>query len=183
MTIWDSTARYGSISRTFHWGIAALMVWQFGGMLSEKILGEENSFAAALSGNHTQVGTILFLLIVARTIWALVNRRHRPPHGPGLQGHAVRLGHGALYALMLAVPSAALLRAWGGERGFAPFGFQIFAPRSPDEVVATATAIGSNFHGEMAWIMGVLILGHIAMAVLHRVVLRDGTLKRMAGRA
>ncbi|TJZ92632.1 cytochrome b [Paracoccus gahaiensis] len=181
MTIRDSTARYGSVSRAFHWAVAALMLWQFGGMLSEKILGEESPLAAALSANHTQVGTILFLLIVARAVWALVNRGQRPAHGPGLQGYAVRLGHFALYALMLAVPSAALLRAWGNERAFAPFGFQIFAPRSPDEVVGTATAIGSNFHGELAWIMGVLILGHIAMAILHQVVLRDGTLKRMAG--
>ena len=78
---------------------------------------------------------------------------------------------------MLAVPSAALLRAWGGVRGFAPFGFQIFAPRAPDQVVKAATDIGSNFHGELAWVMGVLILGHIAMTLFHQIVLRDRLLR------
>lgn len=29
--------------------------------------------------------------------------------------------------------------------------------------------------------MGVLILGHIAMALFHQIVLRDGLLRRMAG--
>ena len=181
MAIWDDSTRYGAVTRGFHWGIAALLLWQFGGMLSGRILGEESALAAALSANHQQVGTVLFVLIAARVVWALANRGRRPPHGPGLHGYAVRLGHFAMYALMLAVPSAALLRAWGGERAFAPFGFQIFAPRAPEEVVSTATAIGSNFHGELAWIMGILILGHIAIALVHQLVLRDGTLKRMAG--
>ncbi|CAM3254393.1 cytochrome b [Paracoccus nototheniae] len=179
MTIADSPARYGALSRFFHWAIAALLVWQFGGICSEAILGEDHPLAARLSANHTQVGTILFVLIVCRVVWAILNRGRRPDHGPGLLGYAARLGHFSLYALMLAVPTAALLRAWGNERAFAPFGFPIFAPRSPDQVVQTATAIGSNFHGEMAWIMGVLILGHVAMAILHQVAWRDGTLKRM----
>ena len=179
--LWDNQDRYGAVTRTLHWGIAALMAWQFGGMLSESLLGDEASLAVALTANHTQVGTILFVLIVLRVVWAALNRDRRPPRRAGLLGHAARLGHVALYALMLAVPSAALLRAWGGERGFAPFGFQIFAPRAPDQVVKTATDIGSNFHGELAWVMGVLILSHIAMALFHQVVLRDRLLRRMAG--
>lgn len=180
MAIWDESARYGAISRFFHWSVAALMVWQFSGMLAKISLGRDHPLTGALSGNHAQVGTILFVLIACRMIWAGLNRGSRPDHGTGWQGHAVRLGHVTLYALMLAVPLAALLRAWGNDRAFAPFGFQIFAARGPDEVVTTATAIGDSFHGEMAWIMGVLILGHIAMAVLHQLVRRDGTLKRMA---
>lgn len=180
MQIRDNADRYGAVSRAFHWGVAVLLAWQFGGMLSKTLLGEENALAAALTANHMQVGTILFVAIVCRVVWAVLNRGNRPPHAPGLAGYAAKLGHFVLYLLMLAVPTAALLRAWGGERGFAPFGFQIFAPRSADQVVKTATAIGNNFHGEMAWIMGVLILGHAGIAILHQLVKRDGTLRRMA---
>lgn len=158
-----------------------LMVWQFGGMLSERILGEDAALAQALSGNHYQVGTVLFLLIVFRILWAFLNRHHRPPHATGIMGYAARLGHFSLYALMLLVPTAALLRAWGGERAFAPFGFEIFPARSPDQVVKTATDIGGNFHGELAWVMGVLILGHVLMSAFHHLVLRDGAWQRMAG--
>ena len=68
--LWDNQDRYGAVTRTLHWGIAALMAWQFGGMLSESLLGDKAPLAVALTANHTQVGTILFVLIVLRVVWA-----------------------------------------------------------------------------------------------------------------
>ena len=181
MQIWDSHERYGVISRPVHWGMAALMLWQFSGMLSKITLGKDSALTKALSGNHTEIGTLLLILIVFRIVWAFLNRNNRPPHEKGLAGLAAKAGHLALYALMALVPVTAVIRAWGGEWGYSPFGIQIFAGREPDQVITTATAIGSNFHGELAWIMGALILGHIFMALAHHLLARDGTLKRMAG--
>ncbi|MEQ5793883.1 hypothetical protein LZ686_04415 [Paracoccus sp. NFXS7] len=51
--LWDNQDRYGAVTRTLHWGIAALMAWQFGGMLSESLLGDEAPLAVALTANHT----------------------------------------------------------------------------------------------------------------------------------
>lgn len=181
MQIWDSNTRYGAISRPLHWGMAALMAWQFAGMLSKITLGKDSGLTKALSGNHTEIGTLLVILIALRIVWALANRHNRPPYEPGLRGQVAKAGHLALYALMALVPVTALIRAWGGEWGYSPFGLQIFAGREPEQVIATATAIGSNFHGELGWIMGTLILGHILLSVVHQRLSRDGTMKRMAG--
>ncbi|WP_347266275.1 cytochrome b/b6 domain-containing protein [Paracoccus sp. (in: a-proteobacteria)] len=181
MQIWDSHERYGAISRPLHWGMAALMVWQFGGVLAKKALGEENGLAAALSGNHTEVGTMLAVLIVLRLIWAFANRHNRPPHDEGLRGQLAKAGHLALYALMVLVPAAALLRAWGGKWGYSPFGIEVFPGREPEQVVGFATWIGGTFHGELGLIMGALILGHILMAVIHARQSRGRTVGRMAG--
>lgn len=172
----DSPYRYGKITRALHWGIAGLMIWQFFGMLVKVTLGK-HPVTAFWVGTHAPVGTVLFVLILLRLIWAAVNLGRRPSHGAGAMGLAARLGHWALYVTMFAVPALALLRAWGGERAFAPFGFQIFPARE----VAIAWTQG-GLHGLLAWAFGLLILGHIAMAFLHEHLWRDGTLAKMAGR-
>ena len=173
----DTPARYGRITRLLHWSIAALILWQFLGMGLKLALGR-GPVSGFFVGLHQPVGTALFVLIVLRVVWALANRRNRPDHGPGLIGRAARLGHLALYALMLAVPSLALLRAWGGERAFAPYGFEIFPAReAPIEWTQTLAGL---LHGELAWLMGLLILGHVVMVGVHEAMWRDGTLARMA---
>lgn len=178
MQIRDNPLRYGAVSRGFHWLMALLILWQLAGMAARVVLSSSHPLTLALAGRHQQIGTALFLLIVARMVWAALNRRSRPPHGQWVL--AVRLGHGALYALMLLVPLAALLRAWGNERAFAPFGFQIFAERAPGEAVGWAVAFGNHVHGEAGWLLGVLIFGHVLMALVHHFARRDGTLRRMA---
>lgn len=173
----DTTRAYGVISRILHWSVAALILLQFTGMTAKLMLGRGSSVASFFVGLHQSVGSILFVLIVARVIWAITNRENRPEHGGGLLGLAARLGHLLLYAFMVLVPSAALIRAYGSERGFAPFGFEIFAPKNPE--IGWTAAIG-EWHGEMAWTMGALILGHIVMVGVHETMWRDGTLARMA---
>lgn len=175
----DSPHAYGLITRILHWGIAALLLWQFVGMGLRLIFGRQ-PFVSFFVGSHQMVGTILFSLITLRVIWALINRRNRPGHGIGLIGRAAALGHLALYAVMLIVPSAALLRAYGSSRVFGPFGFEIFPAQEPE--IAWMVKLGDLIHGELAWVLAVLILGHVVMVGVHEAMWRDGTLARMAGR-
>lgn len=174
----DTAAVYGRITRLLHWSIAALVLWQLLGMTLRLIFGRQ-PLVAFFVGSHQPVGTVLFGLIVLRVGWALANRGNRPAHGTGLLGFGARLGHLALYAVMLAVPFAALLRAWGSDRAFAPFGFEIFPAQVPP--VGWAVGIGDALHGELGWVLALLILGHVAMVGLHEGMWRDGTLARMAG--
>lgn len=175
----DTTQIYGRITRGLHWLIATLVLWQFLGMGLRLMLGR-TPLVSFFVGAHQKVGTVLFVLIVLRAIWALVNRKGRPPHGAGLIGLAARLGHLSLYAVMLLVPVAALLRAYGSERVFAPFGFQIFAAQTPE--IGWMVSFGEALHGEMAWVLLALIVGHVLMVGIHEGMWRDGTLARMAGR-
>lgn len=57
-----------------------------------------------------------------------MNIGNRPTHAPGLAGRAALAGHLALYALMALAPLIALIRAYGGGRGFSFFGIEVFAP-------------------------------------------------------
>lgn len=178
LPLYDTPVLYGRITRILHWSIAALIILQFFGMSLKLILGRQPVVGFFVS-LHQPVGTILFVLITLRIFWAIINRNNRPAHGHGMIGVASRVGHLLLYLFMLTVPALALLRAYASDKSFAPFGFQIFPAQQPP--VAWAESLATQFHGEMAWIMGVMILGHVLMVAVHQAMWRDGTLQRMAG--
>ncbi|WP_134681707.1 cytochrome b [Paracoccus ravus] len=175
--LFDSPASYGRVTRFLHWSIAGLLAWQLLVMGLKLIFGRQ-PFLSPLVASHQPVGTVLFVLIALRLVWAVVNRRRRPPHGTGPLGLAVVIGHALLYLLMLAVPLAALLRVYGSERAFRPFGIELFAAR--DAEIGWMVEMGAALHGELGWVLAALILGHVAMVAVHERVWRDGTLARMA---
>ncbi|WP_374427756.1 cytochrome b [Paracoccus sp. (in: a-proteobacteria)] len=179
LSLYDTPLLYGLVTRFLHWSIAVLMLWQFAGMTLKLVLGRV-PVAAFFVGTHQKVGLILFGLIVLRLIWAGLNRHRRPDHGGGMRGLAARLGHLALYLAMLIVPGAALLRAYGSDKVFAPFGVAIFPAQEPP--IGWMVTLGDLLHGEGAWLLLALIAGHVAMVGLHEGMWRDGTLARMAGR-
>lgn len=172
----DTPRRYGLVSRLLHWTVGLLIVWQMTGMVVKLALGK-HPVSAFFVSSHANLGTLLFALIVLRAGWALSNRRHRPPHDPGFIGIMARAGHVALHALMLIVPLLALLRAFGSGKGFSPFGLPLVAPTGVriDWMVAPANLL----HGVLAWILLVLIAGHIAMVIAHRFFWRDDVTSRM----
>lgn len=175
----DDRTRYGLLSRVFHWAVAALILWQLLGMGLRLAFGRQ-PFVSFFVSLHQPIGALLFVLIVLRTSWWFLNRRNRPDHGAGLLGRAAGAGHGLIYVLMLAVPSLGLLRAYGSGRGFAPFGLPVFPAR--DEPVAWMVEAANLLHGELAWVLAVVILGHVIMVGLHEAMWRDGTLDRMLRR-
>lgn len=183
MQVMDSLARYGAVSRFFHWSIAALLLWQLAGMVAKVTLGRDAALTGFLSGSHQSLGFVIFVAVLLRALWALANLGRRPPHHHGLAGLAARAGHIALYALMLFVPGAALIRAYGNERAYNVFGWQVFPARPEGEAIEWMVGFGSNWHGLMGWTLGALILGHIVMAIWHMAVRRDGTMAKMAGEA
>lgn len=175
----DTPAGYGLVSRLLHWSMAILILWQLAGMALKLILGR-HPVSGFFVGTHQSVGLVIFLLVLLRILWALAMRQRRPPHGPGLLGLAARLGHGALYLLMALIPALGLLRQVGGTRGLTVFGTQLVPPR--EDEIGWMVRLADMLHGELGWILAVLVGGHVAMVALHEALWRDRTLSRMAGR-
>ncbi|MFB2593428.1 cytochrome b [Paracoccus sp. p4-l81] len=182
MQIFDNPLRYGTITRLLHWGIGALILWQLLGMAIKLVAGRDAELTKLVAGNHSAMGFTIFILVLLRVLWAGVNAGRRPAHGTGLLALAARAGHGALYALMLAVPGIALLRAYGGERGMNVWGIELFAARPEGQAVSWMVELGNTLHGTLGWVLAALIAGHVVMVVIHHRILRDDTLRRMAGK-
>ncbi|PZO74053.1 MAG: cytochrome B [Sphingomonas hengshuiensis] len=174
----DDKRGYGTITRVLHWGMAALILWQLGGMIVKTLVGR-SPLTGFWVGTHGSVGTLVLVLVLLRTFWAISQRDHRPPHGTGLVGTLANAGHVALYALMMIVPALAVLRMIGSERPIQLFGITLRGAAAPVEWM---TAPAQLLHGTLAWLLLALIVGHVAMALIHQFVWRDGTLRRMAGR-
>lgn len=173
----DRPDRYGLVTRMLHWGMAALFAAQFLSAWAHWALPRGNDLRGMLWSYHTDLGMTLFLLVLLRGAWGLANMRHRPSE-TGLAGQAAVAGHLALYALMVVVPLMRIVAAAGGTRGFSYLGMPIFAARETEIAWTQAVA---EWHGEMGWLLALLVLGHIAVAVLwHRVVRHDDVLSRMA---
>lgn len=174
----DTPERYGLVTRVFHWGMAVLFAAQFLSAAAHWALPRENALREVLWSYHVTLGVSLFILVFFRGVWGLSNIPVRPPHSGRLRQAAVA-EHVAIYALMIVVPAVRLLAAAGSDRGLTYLGLTIFPGRETEIAWMQAPA---EWHGEMGWVLALLIVGHIAMAtVWHQLVNRDGVLKRMAG--
>lgn len=175
-TLFDHPKGYGAVSRALHWLMAALFAWQFLSAILH-VVDREMPVARFFWSWHMSIGFLLLIAVVLRGAWAFVNLGNRPVHAAGFLGLAARLGHLALYLLMLAVPALAVLRAYGSGRGLSVFGIEVFAgggERIP-ELMAPANAV----HGLLGWALLALTLGHIVMALAHAYLWRQDTLTRM----
>jgi cytochrome b561 len=170
----DSAQRYGAVSRLLHWAMAALLVWQY----LTVIVPEGHFLESIVGGTHKAVGLLLLVLVVIRLLWALSNRGRRPAS----LSVPAKLGHLALYGLMVLIPLLALLRQYGSGRAFEAFGMTIMSGFDGDKI-EWMLAPANLLHGNLGWLLLVLIIGHIVMTFVHR---RQGdvdVLGRMIGRS
>lgn len=174
----DTRYYYGHVTRFFHWLVAALMLWQFAGMIASILVGDA-PWVSFMVGTHKGMGTILMALIVLRALWGLCNLSNRPPHDRGAE-QLVAFGQLLLYLLMILVPLLGLTMNWASGKALTVLGIELFAPDR--EGVSGLAGLTATWHVWTAWTLGVLILGHIAMALIwHTLVRRDGTLGMIAG--
>lgn len=162
MMVRDNRDTYGSVSRWLHWGMAVLLAWQFLSAGSHLLL-EDTAVEAFFWPTHKPLGFALFVLIMLRAIWALVHLRERPPSVNRL----ATFGHVALYLLVIAIPSLALLRQYGSGRAFEPFGIPLM-PGFEGDRIDWMMVPANLLHSWLGWLLLVLIVGHIAVAVWHR---------------
>lgn len=152
------TAVYSRLQIWLHWIVAALIGLNL-------LMGDNMSAAydAAVDAGtvggptpHAIIGVLAGVLIIWRM--AIKLRSGPAPTAPGTSPtmtKLVHLGHLALYLVALLTILSGML-TWGAD---------ISAAAGPHELLKT--------------LLVVLILGHIAMALYHHFILKDGTLLRM----
>ena len=166
--------RYSLTAIFLHWTIAALLAFQISVGWALEDLGARGF---ALFQLHKSVGIAILVLTLAR----LAVRYARPRPAPverGWQGALASGVHGGLYAFMLAAP----LTGWAlvsTARVKVPtllFG-TVPLPHLP--LPAGSHGLAQDAHGWLAWIGIALFALHVAGALRHHLLLRDGLLWRM----
>lgn len=192
----NSFSSYGSVTKTFHW-LTALLIFSalplgwFANNLAHAIYDPsiptteaDIARAARLFSIHKTVGVTVFFVALARILWAMTQTK------PGLlnadnkpEAFAAETVHWLLYGSLVLVPLSGWVHHAAAE-GFAPiwwpFGQNLpFVPKSADLAEITAT-----LHWLFILVLGGSLILHIAGALKHHVIDKDGTLRRMLpGRA
>ncbi len=174
----DSPSRYGRVSRTLHWLTAVLVTLQFTVLLAWRGTGE-NAITLLLAsiGPHGSLGFMLLIVTLIRLGWAWVNRKQRPPQPLGWSGRIARLVHITFYALLLWLPAFAMLRQYGRGGALRFYGMELLP--SAERNISWMIAPADLLHGPLSWLLCGLVVGHIAMALIHRYWLKDNVLARM----
>jgi cytochrome b561 len=174
-----ATPRYGRVAACLHWAIGALLLAEIAfGLLLDEIAPRGTPARGGVINLHKSFGIVLGVLVLVRIAWRL---GHAAPPWPATMSarrqRAARLGHLALYACMLVAPLAGYLGSNFSRHGVRFFG-AVLPPWGPDWPAAYAFLVG--LHDASTYLLLALILGHVAMALKHAIVERDGIFARIA---
>jgi cytochrome b561 len=168
--------RYTTTAIALHWLLALAMVGAFslGLYMADLPFSPQR---VKLYNWHKWAGVTILALSVFRLVWRLT---HRPPADapmPTWQQRAAHLAHRGLYLLFFAVPLAGW--AYSSAAGFPIVWFGVLP--LPDLLPvdkALAQAI-KPVHGWLAWTLMVIVALHVAGALKHQFIDRDGLIARM----
>ena len=178
----QSVTKYAFSSRILHWLIAVLVLtlipvgWW---MASRAEINLFDNLTNTLYAWHKAIGFTLLCLMLVRVI---VKVRNGAPAYPGSlprwQVVAAKSLHHLLYLLLVVTP----LLGWAGVSAFPALitlgGYDLPAMPFVPQDQALATRL-FGIHGVFAITLGVLVTGHIAAAVIHLAIRKDGVFQRM----
>jgi cytochrome b561 len=174
-------AAYSPAARHFHWVTAAAVLVMLPLGLAMVYRGNTmnvwDGLTNAMFSSHKLIGFLVLWLVAGRLAYRLI--KGAPPDEPTLlwwQKAASHLVHWLLYGLLLVVP----LLGWIGVSLYPSLGifglFELPALASPNEDLAKRVLW---LHGWLATLVGVLAGAHIAAALYHHLIRKDGVLRRM----
>jgi len=168
--------RYTRTAVLLHWLLALALLTSFcvGVYMSGLPLSPQR---LKLFNWHKWAGVTILALSALRLAWRLT---HRPPPDlpmPAWQTRAAHWTHRLLYALFFAVPLAGW--AYSSAAGFPVVLYGVLPLPDFVPVDKPLAEILKATHGLLAFSLAALVLLHVAGALKHRFVDRDGLLERM----
>lgn len=174
----DSTRPFSPAARLLHWLMALLVVAML--LIGIGMVASVSEWHTWLVGIHKPLGIAILLLAIVR----LAVRWRRPPPPlpadlPAPQKLAAHASHWLLYALMIAMPLIgwAMLSA-GGYPVMLSSSLRL-PPILPFDPVAFA--ILRHLHTWLGLLLFLTFLAHLAAALYHGLIRRDGVLSGMTG--
>lgn len=179
--MWRNTsATYGWIAIVLHWLVAVTVVGLFTLGLWMVDLSYYDPWYRSAPDIHKGIGILLFLVMLGRLVWRLVNPRPEPE--PGMH-RAERLlasaAHAGLYALLFAVMLTGYLISTADGRAIDVFG--LFSVPATVHEIENQEDIAGEIHLALAITLVSIASIHALAALKHHFWNRDRTLKRMLG--
>ena len=177
MTLRNNSDTWGSVSIALHWltflmvaGMAVVGLW-----MTELAT---SPFKIQVYALHKSFGLTVLGLTALRLLWRLFSGRpHAVPGSPRWQDRIAALTHGALYALLVAIP----LSGWwfNSASGFGLRWFGLVALPKLGGFDPQLKQLARETHETLFFILATLVAVHAAAALWHHYRLRDRTLSRI----
>ena len=178
MILANTPDRYGAVHKTLHWVIALLVLMMLVmGLVMGGIANPADRFW--VYSLHKSIGITVLTLMVVRLGWKLINW-HKPaplPTHPWYERLAAELVHWGFYGLLIAMPLSGWILTSAANSTINWFGF--FVVPSITEPDQTLRELMSEVHEYISYAIWAFIALHVAGALKHVIIDRDGTLRRM----
>ena len=193
----EGVSRYSRVAIFLHWTIALAIILMvpLGWWMTDKVVDPTQAARVFHAYQlHKSIGLTILVLSVLRLVWRLVHRfPPLPEHMPGWEKAAARASHVLLYVVMLGMPITGWIYVSAGwnHRLDIPFAvptlwFGLFQwphlpglPEASDATRSAAAAASMAIHSRLAWGAVALVALHVAAALKHHFLDRDGVLASM----
>jgi cytochrome b561 len=173
----DPSARYTTTAIILHWVIAAAVIGQIGlGWWMQEIPKLPVGPRVNAFNLHKSIGLTVLVLMVVRVAWRATHRPPSLPSMPTWQAKAARINHWVLYACLFIQPLTGYLGSAVSGYPVLYFGFVLpsWAPKN-----VFLKDLLSVVHLVDSCILTAAIAIHVAAALKHQLVDRNGLLRRM----
>lgn len=176
MSFTNTNQRWGLLSQAFHWLTFLLILGAWFAVETREDFPKGSAERTEWMLLHKSLGVSIFFLV-----WLRIGARFAQvtPAGIGtdIQQKLANLVHLGLYLLMIGLPISGVLTSQFGDRPVVWFGvFEL------PQLVAANEELGETFEEmhEIGFTVLLALVGvHVAGALYHHVVVKDGVLKRM----
>ena len=181
----DTRQQFSKITISLHWSMALLMI----ALLAVGIYMTENK-DYSLYGLHKSFGVIVLVLALGRVYWRMKNGW--PLAAGNYKAWEHKLAHAVHWVLILGtliMPVSGVIMSSMGGHNIPLFGIDLIPanhdPANPQDVLPRNAELGEmaeEVHEIVGYLLIACIVLHIAGALKHHIVDKDGTLMRMKGK-
>lgn len=178
MQLKNSESGFGLVAIAIHWVAALTIIGLFASGIYMRSLGYYDSLYQVLPFYHKSIGVTLFLLIIFRLIWRMINVHPKP-----LETHTkiekvgAKAAHLGLYVLMLIVMVSGYLISTATGQGIEIFG--LFELPATLYGLSGQEDVAGLIHEYLAYSLIGLAVIHTLGALKHHFIDKDKTLVRM----
>jgi cytochrome b561 len=168
---------WGAMTRVLHWLIAvAIIAMMVVGVIMHDMPNSPDKFR--LYALHKATGITILAFVFWRIVWRLTNKVPLlPGNTPYWQQRVSAITHFCMYALMVIMPLSGWLMNSASGFPMTWYGFfEVPALVGADDSLKETAKLVHEF---AFIVLGSLVILHVAAAVQHQFLLRDGLLKRM----
>ncbi|MBP0595812.1 cytochrome b [Paraburkholderia sp. LEh10] len=173
----NTSRHFSAFARLLHWTMAALILAML--FIGVAMVATVSHAHATLIALHRPLGIALLVLALIRVGVRIRNGAPAlPADMPALQRFAAKASHLVLYALFIAMPLIGWTMLCAGGYPVTLFGAYHLPALVPQNV--ELFALLRALHTWLAFALLAIVLAHIAAALFHGLIRRDGVFSSMA---